>query len=212
MKWEIDMLKPIETLSGTREIFNLSAQEIELQHEKLVEALSLSARDPKVAAIFAHGDDALRVIEVSQHNRKPAHWAVQTWSVFLQEWISQHDFPLHSKEKAVALARDWYQPMSHAEALSKWRDADNLALWDELFHSNDKLAEFLYDTKVIKWPDDNPWPMMTLIASTLIEFKGIFAPEFSFRHYAERYNIGVTELRGNVASIMAKLENKCVSR
>lgn len=200
------MLKPIETLSVMRNEFDLTEHDIELQHTKLIEALAISARDSHVAAIFAHGADALRVVYMNDEKSDVSYWALQTWSVFLQEWITQQEFRLTDKEKAIETARNWYEPMSHAKALEKWRGINDVKGRRTLFGSGEKLVEFFYDTKAIEWPNGNPWPIMTLIASTLVEFKGILSSEFSFRRYAANQNIDVDNLGDKVISIIGELE------
>lgn len=106
------------------------------------------------------------------------------------------------------MAKNWYEPMSDDVVRHKWQAAGDLSKLDEVFNTSDKLTEFLYDTKAVKWFDNNPWPVVSLIASTLIEFKGIFVPGFSFHDYFENQKINITDFHGIIISIIDRLENK----
>lgn len=204
------MLKPIEALHEYGRSQHMTAAEIQRKQDKLLDALlnpTRTTHGESVVEVFAHGPEALRLAAVKEDGDRFPHWAVQTWSVMEEGWVTQKSYDMKPEMRNIAYldAKNWYPAPTQAAAVEKWAainstEDDSL---ERLFDSRAKLAEFWYETKVIDWEGrygGDPWPFMSHVAETAFERDGRPHPILG-----EKYAEKVTAQLANFASDWGEL-------
>ena len=176
------MLKPIEALQEYAQAKGMEAADLQRKQEKLLDALLHPTRadhGENVVVVFAHGAEAMRLAAVKEDGDRFPHWAVQSWSVTKEDWLTQKSYDMKPEMRNIAYmdAKNWYPAPTQAAAEAKWAaiNSDEDGALERLFDSRAKLAEFWYETKVIDWEGrygGDPWFFMSEVAETASSAKG----------------------------------------
>lgn len=164
------MLKPLGSLARHGRSLGWNESEIQAKQEKLRNVLLNPYRPEcceRVVAVFAHGQEALRVAEYQfvEAGMRLRYWAVQKWSICREGWFTQKHYSIPESARDRSLLRDcvlrdavnWDPPVGDQLA-EKWGSVLELpdVELENLFDVPEKLAEFWYDAKVFM---DSPWLM-----------------------------------------------------
>lgn len=209
------MLKPIEALHEYGRSQHMTAAEIQRKQDKLLDALLNPTRTngEYVVEVFAHGPEALRLAAVKEDGDRLPHWAVQTWSVMEEGWLTQKSYDMKPEMRNIAYldAKNWYPAPTQTAAEAKWAaiNSDEDSALERLFDSRAALAEFWYETKVINWEgryEGDPWFFMSEVAETAFERKGQPNPMLG-----EKYGEKVTAQLANFAANWGELATPVLS-
>ena len=181
------MLKPIETLSNIASQHDWDAETLDRKRESLLQEIlnpnSHQMSRTSVLGVYAHGDEALRVAFYPHvgPGEVAAHYAVQTWSIDSDSWITQKSYFIqetNARHAAIDDAKNWYPVLDGQEVLLKWAKAlDTQSDPSELFTNRAEFAEFWYDVKDASWSsryEDQPsaWDYDLACAETLFMYNG----------------------------------------
>lgn len=119
------MLKPIEALQEYGRSQQMAVADIQRKQEKLLDALlnpMRSTHGESVVEVFAHGPEAMRLAAVKEDGDRFPHWAVQTWSVKEEGWVTQKSYDMKPEMRNIAYldAKNWYPAPAQAGAMEKW--------------------------------------------------------------------------------------------
>lgn len=173
------MLKPVSEIAKR---FGGSLPEglIAQKQERLTTVLLEPMRDIKggyVVDVFAHGEEAFRVVNYAAVPGMAPHVSVDVWNVPLDMWVSKRTFAMETE----TIMQPWVREHSIAtfppelvltaeqaavdmvfqsaprptvdEQAAKWKrlDLDRRGVREQIFDSKAALAEFWYETKDVKW-------------------------------------------------------------
>ena len=210
------MLKPIEALQEYAQAKGMEAADLQRKQEKLLDALLHPTRadhGENVVVVFAHGAEAMRLAAVKEDGDRFPHWAVQSWSVTKEDWLTQKSYDMKPEMRNIAYmdAKNWYPAPTQAAAEAKWAaiNSDEDGALERLFDSRAKLAEFWYETKVIDWEGrygGDPWFFMSEVAETAFEREGQPNPILG-----EKYGEKVTAQLANFAADWGELATPVLS-
>lgn len=210
------MLKPIEALQEYAQATGMEAADLQRKQEKLLDALLHPTRadhGENEVVVFAHGAEAMRLAAVKEDGDRFPHWAVQSWSVTKEDWLTQKSYDMKPEMRNIAYmdAKNWYPAPTQAAAEAKWAaiNSDEDGALERLFDSRAKLAEFWYETKVIDWEGrygGDPWFFMSEVAETAFEREGQPNPILG-----EKYGEKVTAQLANFASDWGELATPVLS-
>lgn len=181
------MLKPIENLLKIAAGQGWDAEILDRKREALLQQV-LSPNKPtpdgvSVLGAYAHGDEAMRVAFYPHAGvgQPPAHYAVQSWSINQDQWITQKSYFIqqtNARHAAIEDAKNWYPVMAGQDVLAKWDKAlDAQSDPSDIFTNRAEFAEFWYDVKDASWAtryEDQPaaWDYDLACAEALFMYNG----------------------------------------
>lgn len=222
------MLKPVSDIAkrfGT----SLPASLIAKKQERLTAVLLEPMRDitgGNVVDVFAHGNEALRVVNYSTVAGMAQHVSVDVWNVALDMWVSKRTFstqvgplsqPWVREHNVAAFSQESVMTVEQAAMAMVFMNSprpaasEQLAKWgrlhwgrdgvrEQLFDSKVALAEFWYETKNVVWDGGegvgHPYLFDFMMAETIFRNECVAIPSFGEK-FVENVDTAVVNAKGD---------------